>query len=165
MNLTRYFTQASNWSPRRLAEENWSRWRHNSCLGDVSVTDGLFRHKHHKWQNEESIGITIFVIDSMYLALHYIRDVCYTHFTGNPIPDSKVHGANMGPTWVLSAPGGPHVGPMNLAVRLLYECEIWSWVLHLLLPCCMQYPAMLDCVILRLAYIDFWHLSASDTCY
>ena len=31
--------------------------------------------------------------------------------------DSKVHGANMGPTWVLSAPDGPHVGPMNLAVR------------------------------------------------
>ena len=30
-------------------------------------------------------------------------------------PDSKVHGANMGPTWVLSAPDGPHVGPMNLA--------------------------------------------------
>ena len=24
------------------------------------------------------------------------------------IPDSKVHGANMGPTWVLSAPDGPH---------------------------------------------------------
>ena len=33
------------------------------------------------------------------------------------IPDSKVHGANMGPTWVMSAPGGPHVGPMNLAIR------------------------------------------------
>ena len=32
-------------------------------------------------------------------------------------PDSKVHWANMGPTWVLSAPGGPHVGPMNLAIR------------------------------------------------
>ena len=32
------------------------------------------------------------------------------------IPDSKVHGANMGPTWVLSAPGGPHVGPMNFAI-------------------------------------------------
>ena len=32
-------------------------------------------------------------------------------------PDSKVHGANMGPTWVLSAPYGPHVGPMNLAIR------------------------------------------------
>ena len=33
------------------------------------------------------------------------------------IPDRKVHGANMGPTWVLSAPDGPHIGPMNLAIR------------------------------------------------
>ena len=30
--------------------------------------------------------------------------------------DSKVYGANMGPTRVLSAPDGPHVGPMNLAI-------------------------------------------------
>ena len=35
----------------------------------------------------------------------------------SPIPDSKVHGANMGPTWVLSAPDGPHVGPTNFAIR------------------------------------------------
>ena len=34
---------------------------------------------------------------------------------------SKVHVANMGPTWVLSAPGGPHVGPMNLAISVDYE--------------------------------------------
>ena len=33
------------------------------------------------------------------------------------MPDNKVHGANMGPTWVLSAPDGPHVGPMNIAIR------------------------------------------------
>ena len=33
------------------------------------------------------------------------------------IPDNKVHEANMGHTWVLSAPAGPHVGPMNLAIR------------------------------------------------
>ena len=33
-------------------------------------------------------------------------------------PDNKVHGANMGPTWDLSAPDGPHVGPMNLAIRV-----------------------------------------------
>ena len=42
----------------------------------------------------------------------------------NRHPDSKVHGANMGPTWVLSAPDGPHVGPMNLAIRVCSsECE------------------------------------------
>ena len=32
-------------------------------------------------------------------------------------PNRKVHVANMEPTWVLSAPGGPHVGPMNLYIR------------------------------------------------
>ena len=31
-------------------------------------------------------------------------------------PDSKVHGANMWPTWVLSAPDGPHAGPTNLVI-------------------------------------------------
>ena len=34
-------------------------------------------------------------------------------------PDSKVHGANKGTIWVLSAPDGPHVGPMNLAIRVM----------------------------------------------
>ena len=34
-------------------------------------------------------------------------------------PDSKVHGANMGPIWGRQDPGGPHVGPMNFA--------IWVW--------------------------------------
>ena len=33
-------------------------------------------------------------------------------------PDSKVHGANMGPTWVLTAQDGPYVGPTNLAIRV-----------------------------------------------
>ena len=33
-------------------------------------------------------------------------------------PDSKVHGANTGPTWVLSAPAGPHVGPKDFAIRV-----------------------------------------------
>ena len=32
-------------------------------------------------------------------------------------PDNKIHWANIGPTWVLSAPDGPYVGPMNLVTR------------------------------------------------
>ena len=32
------------------------------------------------------------------------------------VPDSKVHGANMGPTWGRQDPGGPHVGLMNLVI-------------------------------------------------
>ena len=50
--------------------------------------------------------------------------ICYHNacvlITQRSIPDSKVHWANMGPTWVLSAPDGPHVGPMNLAIRDTY---------------------------------------------
>ena len=34
-------------------------------------------------------------------------------------PESKVHGSDMGPTWVLSITDGPHVGPMNLAIRVV----------------------------------------------
>ena len=48
----------------------------------------------------------------------FIRQIqTSSRFLALAIPDSKVHGANMGPTWVLLAPDGPHVGPMNLAIR------------------------------------------------
>ena len=32
------------------------------------------------------------------------------------IPDSKVHGANMGTIWGRYAPSGPHIGPMNFVI-------------------------------------------------
>ena len=35
----------------------------------------------------------------------------------NALHDSKVRGANMGPIWGRQDPGGPHVGPMNFAIR------------------------------------------------
>ena len=41
-----------------------------------------------------------------------------SHYILNLIPQiARLMGANMGPTWVLSAPDGPHVGPINLAIR------------------------------------------------
>ena len=41
------------------------------------------------------------------------RWIEYRH--GNP--DNKIHGAYIGPIWDGKVPGGPHVGPMNLAIR------------------------------------------------
>ena len=38
-------------------------------------------------------------------------------------PDNKIPGANMGHTWVLLAPGGPHVGPMNLVIWVTITLE------------------------------------------
>ena len=35
---------------------------------------------------------------------------------GKEYPDSKAHGANMGPIWGRQDPGGTHVGPMNFAI-------------------------------------------------
>ena len=49
-----------------------------------------------------------------------------TFFSLRKYPDNKVHGANMGPTWVLSAPDGPHVGPMNLAIWVV-KCVWLLW--------------------------------------
>ena len=53
---------------------------------------------------------------------HYGNVVLYVSYlfgidTTQCTPDSKVHGANMGPTLVLSVPDGPHVGPMNLSIK------------------------------------------------
>ena len=53
--------------------------------------------------------------------------MCYIHpyypwlpsSTWANFPDSKVHGANMGPIWGRQDPGGPHVGPMNFAIWVI----------------------------------------------
>ena len=42
-------------------------------------------------------------------------------------PDSKDHGANMGPTWGWPDLGGPHVGPKNLAIRVVFDV---AWMGH-----------------------------------
>ena len=46
------------------------------------------------------------------MTIHIVTYSCFD------CPGNKVHGVNMGPTWVLSAPDGPHVGPKNLAIRM-----------------------------------------------
>ena len=51
---------------------------------------------------------------------HDVNGPQFIHQAGDCL-DSEVHGANIGLTWVLSAPDGPHVGPMNLAIRVS-EC-------------------------------------------
>ena len=61
-----------------------------------------------------TITVTYIQVKSLWLIWRPGSRGC--HWIKNS-PDSKIHGANMGPTWVLSAPDGSHVGPMNLAVR------------------------------------------------
>ena len=42
--------------------------------------------------------------------------LCVSRFVAFTVPDSKIHGANMGPIWGRQDPSGPHVGPMNFAI-------------------------------------------------
>ena len=49
------------------------------------------------------------------LNLHYMS------VKSHSIQDSKIHGVIMGPTWILSAPDGPHVGPMNPVIRNIIQ--------------------------------------------
>ena len=48
-----------------------------------------------------------------------LGDIIAFDYCGH-IPDSKVHEANMGPIWRRQDPGGPHVGPMNLAIWVIF---------------------------------------------
>ena len=58
-----------------------------------------------------------------------ISETAIGYFTFSMVSDSKVYGANMGPTWGRQDPGGPHVGPMNFAIwsYLLSRCAQWGF--------------------------------------
>ena len=51
------------------------------------------------------------------------------HSYGKTWPDSKIHGANMGPIWGRQDPGGPHVGPMNFVdvVFVSWRRQLFSY--------------------------------------
>ena len=43
-------------------------------------------------------------------------------------PDSKDHGANMGPIWGRQDPGGPHVSPMNFVIWVASSNNLGSYL-------------------------------------
>ena len=42
--------------------------------------------------------------------------------------DRKFYEVNMGPTWGRQDPGGPHVGPVNLAFWVYLENKVFLWI-------------------------------------
>ena len=93
------------------------------------------------------------------------------------IPDTKVHGANMRPTWVLPAPDGPHVGPMNLVIR--DDISFFIKKMHLNMSCVICQPFCLGINVLNLHVVApciywtptwsslwlqiSWHIGRQDT--
>ena len=77
----------------------------------TSVNLSVANHcRHNKAQTLQNSGNVLYV----YVGKHR----CY--------PDSKVHGANMGPSWCRQYPGGPHVGPMNFVIWVCMHTSLES---------------------------------------
>ena len=71
-------------------------------------------YNHMKWWEQ----FTIITLYSWLMRGSTDQWYCFVKsmFTLIAYPDSKVHGAIMGPIWGQQDPGGPHVGLMNFAI-------------------------------------------------
>ena len=65
-------------------------------------------------------GTTYMPRNEVSAANHFLNIIRKTRGQYKIYSDSKVHGSNMGLTWVMSAPDGPHVGPMDLTIMVSY---------------------------------------------
>ena len=74
-----------------------------------------FNFKFEWWPNRLYI-VNNMPGDGLVLLLHQQANWWPDSWLAIRIPDSKVHGANIGPSWGRQDPGGPHVGPMNFAI-------------------------------------------------
>ena len=66
-------------------------------------------------------GTEPWMFDSVYIKANQMKLFKWNVVILLPCPDSKVHGANMGPIWGPRDPGGPHVGPMIFAILVYPE--------------------------------------------
>ena len=80
-------------------EENWPRYNSIALQNIFSYENSQYRHHTRCPSIQQDMW-------------HHLRDQWLTN-----VPDSKVHGANTGLIWGRQDPGGPHVGPMNFAIR------------------------------------------------
>ena len=72
------------------------------------------------------LAVPISINEFTYADQHNISCICCQRRLKNS--DSKVHGANMGPTRGRQDPGGPHVGHMKIAIWLsviAHETQTW----------------------------------------
>ena len=97
------------------------RWNTNHAKNQQPIT---ICRPYNRWQRAQSYrkitNAPFIYISTTIFSLDHITS-SYSDRTAEVwvqcVPDKQVHGANMGPTWVLSAPDGPHIGPMDLAIR------------------------------------------------
>ena len=128
----------ADWKPTRCCaamhiDKQLSDIRHNGRLWTDAVSDtkyALFYVSMSSFERHNFDPLSIILLQNRWhLSWSYVahtsekltkcfscaQQVCVT----TPYPDSKVHEAYRGPTWGQKDPGGPHVGPMNLAIGVV----------------------------------------------
>ena len=65
------------------------------------------------------------------MATHYLKSQATNLDLSRSIPDSQVHGANMGPTLGRQDPGVPHVGHVKLVIWNVHFSEPQIWIFQL----------------------------------
>ena len=128
--FTRYAIKTKSMWPFK---QSWWDWLHLLLCTSPWLLDCTNQRKYHMNAAEYIVKYFSFVI--LWLSIRYYDMgldcssagkliICNTMFGVNYSfrmvisPDNNVHVANMGSTSVLSAPDGPHVGPINLAIRV-----------------------------------------------
>ena len=77
----------------------------------------------------------VIIYQSIVISLPLLRTATNYCIAGAIVifPDSKIHGANVGPTWGHKDPGGPHVGHTNLViwvVAIIWISRPFKYISH-----------------------------------
>ena len=95
-------------------------YKGTNCNQSMVMFCGTYFHcgMWHRWQSTQLLYRPVRVARLSCIDLRWL------HKKQLDYPDSKVHGANMGPIWGRQYPSGPYVGPMNLAIWV-YIFLLW----------------------------------------
>ena len=112
-------------------------WIFNICQN--RYISNILPYIHDKSQIKNCHKVTSFITQMLlflkWVHFHLIASFVSVDHKNNDIyiyPDSNIYGANMGPTWVLSAPDGPHTGPMSLLSGYVWNASDMIYVFHYL---------------------------------
>ena len=143
----------------------WCTWGQNILLQNLANQNPV---DIPIWSLETHFSVSLMTTQkfhSMYMYLKVLAAKCWPFCSGinltnllmlwnHPFfyktlncPDSKVHGANMGPIWGRQDPGGPHVGPVNFAIWVCTSSRVLSS--HILIPTSLILPV---CLLLQVPF-------------
>ena len=97
-----------------------------------------------------NIGTWMILRKYIQFAVQPINELC-----SRSCPDSKIHGANMGPIWGRQDPGGPHVGPMNFTLWVSVRNPLVSFSFIMISPSGEQPERLLFAHMLQLRTSGF----------